>query len=100
MTVAETILSQLGGRKFLAMTGARNLLASANSLSFKLPRFAGCPVTHVIVTLTAHDDYTVEFFRIGRRIRSAAEPLARVEGVYCDNLRAVFTAETGLATSL
>ena len=37
ITVAKTILRQLGGRSFIFMTGARNLIASADSLSFRIP---------------------------------------------------------------
>ena len=32
MKVADIILEQLGGNKFLAMTGAKNLLADGNTL--------------------------------------------------------------------
>ena len=38
MSTAKEILNQLGGNKFIAMTGARNLGATENSLCFKLPR--------------------------------------------------------------
>lgn len=40
MTVANTILEQLGGSKFLAMTGAKNLLADGNTLLMTLPKIA------------------------------------------------------------
>ena len=35
--VAETILAQLGGRKFQVMTGAKYFLGGADYLQFKLP---------------------------------------------------------------
>lgn len=38
LTVANTILHQLGGRRFIAFTGARDLLGDTNSLTFKLPK--------------------------------------------------------------
>jgi len=33
MKIAEIILEQLGGNKFIRMTGARNLVGDTNSLS-------------------------------------------------------------------
>ena len=36
--VAMEILKQLGGNKFLAMTGAKNLAYDDNSLNMKLPK--------------------------------------------------------------
>ena len=36
MTVARSILDQLGGARFVAMTGARELVGSADSLTFKI----------------------------------------------------------------
>lgn len=100
MTVANTILEQLGGNKFIAMTGARNLTGSDNSLSFRLPGAGGfCKqgINAVKITLTAMDDYIVEALRIrGSKIA----PVAYREGVYCDTLRETFETMTGLRTSL
>jgi hypothetical protein len=36
LTVARSILDQLGGERFVAMTGARELVGSADSLTFKI----------------------------------------------------------------
>lgn len=36
MTVSQTILSQLGGNRFIAMTGSKNFVGSDDALSFKL----------------------------------------------------------------
>ena len=38
MEIANTILDQLGGNKFLAMTGANHLLADGNTLRMTLPK--------------------------------------------------------------
>ena len=38
MKVANTILEQLGGQKFLAMTGANHLVADGNTLRMALPK--------------------------------------------------------------
>ncbi len=65
MTVATTILEQLGGRRFLVMTGARYLLAHAAALSFQLPsNFAKNGINRVRVDLNSHDLYDVTFSRL------------------------------------
>ena len=53
MTVAKTILAQLGGSRFVAMTGARHMAGDATSLSFGLPRFPGVKVNKVKIGTTA-----------------------------------------------
>ena len=94
MNVAETILSQLGGNRFVVMTGAKNLLKDHNALSMRLP---SRKVTHVRITLDPSDTYTVLFLRMrGYQVTE----VARVSDVYADSLREVFTRYTGLETSL
>ena len=100
MTVAKTILAQLGGGRFVAMTGARHMTGSANSLSFGLPRFPGVKVNKVKITLTPMDLYDVEFYRINVRAKDPCKLIERHEGVYDDMLQNVFTSATGLATRL
>jgi hypothetical protein len=75
MTVARTILDQLGGARFVAMTGAREFVGSADSLTFKIgvnPK----RVSQVRVTLTPAHLYSVTFFRMARRRRSKATSIA------------------------
>jgi hypothetical protein len=43
MTVARTILDQLGGARFVAMTGAREFVGSADSLTFKVSTRSASP---------------------------------------------------------
>ena len=100
LTVANTILAQLGGGRFTVMTGAKNYLGSANSLSFRLPGSGGfCKdgINAVRIVLEASDTYTVTFSRVHG---SKVTEVATVDGVYEDTLRTVFTEHTGLATSL
>lgn len=98
MTVANTILAQLGGRRFIAMTGAKDLTGGSDSLFFSVGRNAK-RINRVKVTLTAADDYTVEFGRYSPK-NFTYTPVETVEGVYCENLTDVFTQGTGLLTSL
>jgi hypothetical protein len=96
MQTANTILAQLGGNKFLAMTGASNLIGRPDGLSFKVGR-NDAKVTHVRVTLTPADEYTVEFINV-RGVN--VKPLATVEHVQADNLARVFETKTGMRVSL
>lgn len=98
MQVAETILQQLGGNRFIAMTGARNFVGRPASLTFALPgRMTTNGANRVVVELTSDDLYTVEFLRVrGLNLSTVGE----VSGVYAESLRAVFEQETGLRTSL
>ena len=100
MNEAQTILNQLGGSQFIAMTGAKNFLSTDSGLQFDLPaRIAAKGINKVRVTLTERDDYTVEFFKYRPRAM-ACDTVSTRDGVYCDALRAVFTTETGLDTRI
>ena len=98
--VAETILAQLGGQRFIAMTGAREFLGDAKVLQFKLPRGAKDGCNAVRIELDASDTYTVTFYKVGRAPTYKLTTLASVEHVYSDSLRRVFESHTGLYTSL
>ena len=92
MVVADEILRQLGGGRFVAMTGSRNFIGSDNSLSFKVGRNAH-RIGYVSITLNAMDTYDMAF-------PGARGKVTEIGGVYNDQLQAVFTKATGLYTSL
>ena len=94
--VAKTILQQLGGNKFIAMTGAKNLGASNKSLSMKIGRNSKS-INYVVITLKSSDLYDVEFIRIRGAKRTVVKKL---KGVYADQLQTMFTKYTGMRTSL
>ncbi len=98
MTVANTIFKQLGGNRFNVMTGAKNLIASADALSFRLPsNFAQKGINAVRIRLTPADTYEVTFSNIrGTKVTV----VSTFDDVYADSLRTLFTSETGLDTSL
>ena len=103
MTVAQTILAQLGGNRFIVTTGAKNFTASPNCLSFHLANAKEANgVKYVKIRLNAFDTYDVEFLGPAPRAKRFEAPEVKdyKEGVYADQLRAVFTAATGLVTSL
>ena len=98
--IAQTILNQLGGRRFVAMTGAKNFVADSENakLSFKLPaRFAKNGINHVSIRLTPMDVYTVKFSKIWA---SKVTEISNHNDIYCDMLVELFESETGLYTHL
>lgn len=97
--VANTILSQLGAGHFIAMTGAKNLVAGENMLQFSIGRGASNKANKVRITLTEQDDYCIEFYRWSAK-KLEATLVDTAEGVYADSLRHVFTSRTGFDTSM
>ncbi len=94
--VAKEILTQLGGNKFIAMTGAKNLVDGGKFLGFKLPR-AKDGINYVKITLTSMDLYDIEF---GRIRANDYKVIKKVSGIYNDQLQNIFTKVTGLHTRL
>jgi hypothetical protein len=94
--IAKTILEQLGGNKFIAMTGAKNLGAGENYLSFKIGRNAS-KATHIKITLNCMDTYDMEFIKCRK---FEAKTLNILGSIYAEDLQRIFTSETGLNTSL
>lgn len=103
LTVATTILEQLGGRRFMAMTGAKHFLAldeARGALRFKLPGkpgFVKKGINLVKITLMPSDTYTVTAYRYKGLEVTEVETH---DDIYADVLRDVFTRMTGLAVSL
>ena len=98
--IANTISTQIGRQAFFMM-GAKNLVGHESALSFKVGRNSK-GVTHVMVTLTADDLYTVEFIKINMhpRAKEMRKVLATVEGIYVDQLHTTIEGGTGLYLSL
>lgn len=94
--IAPTILAQLGGGRFLAMTGAKGLLGLPNGLAFQIGRNA-TRANRVRVTLDASDTYTIT---TSRYAKLNVTPVAKLEGVYAEDLQRAFTDLTGLDTHL
>lgn len=99
--IANTILKQLGGRMFLTMTGASELVAGEDYLRMKLPaRSTKNKCTHLCVTLDADRDlYQVEFTRWNSRSLTHTR-LSVHDGIYWDMLQTLFTDQTGLYTRM
>lgn len=97
MTIANTILAQLGGAKFRAMTGAHSFTGDAHALTFKFPN-GRAKVFACKIRLNAMDTYDVEFFKKDGKYNVVMSDY--LEGVYADMLGDMFTRITGLDVSL
>ena len=98
--VAGIILQQLGGNKFLAMTGSKNLSFSATSknpeLSMQLTKNK-VGAKYLKIVLMPDDTYTMIFSKI---VKNNLVTVKEYQGVYCDMLQSIFTKVTGLDTHL
>lgn len=98
LTVANTILQQLGGRQFLMMVGAKTVLGEPLGLIIRLGRNAK-KATHFQVSLNSDDTYDAYIRKVNSKTFEVKD-LAVAEGIYCDQLREFFERETGLLTRL
>ena len=95
--VATAIIAQLGGRRFMAMTGTRHFLVTGDGVQFRIGRGALHGITLVTIALTPMDTYRVRFYRTRGVTSTLVEEL---DDVYCDTLRSAFTRVTGFDTRL
>ena len=95
---AETILRQLGGRRFIAMTGSKDFVTDNKKrrLMFKIGRNSK-NINFVEIKLNIMDTYDMNFYklRMGKLTLKS-----KSNGVYNDQLQSVFTKHTGLDTRL
>ena len=97
---AQIILTHLGGRRFVMMTGAKQLLGDATSLTFSLPRtphYVKQGINKVRITLTQMDTYTMECFKLTKK---GCERITYSEDLFAEDLQPYFTRATGLETHL
>ena len=101
--IAQTILAQLGGNRFIAMTGASSFSSwhaidnIRGGLTFRIPRNNSIRATSVRIYLMDSDTYRVQFCTMKDYEFII---IATREDVYADNLRTIFEEVTGLYTSL
>ena len=98
-TKANIILKQLGGTRFVAMTGAKDFSIIENGLQFKLPnRFAKDGINCVRVVLTSKDLYNVEYGIVKNNM--TYEVVNTDIDLYNDQLQNSFRTNTGLEVAL
>ena len=95
--IGLTILKQLGGNRFLAMTGSKGLNVQDNGFAFRLPRNAKDGINYVQISLNGLDLYDLEFKSIWR---GRIKVVKSFTDIYDDQLKELFTETTGLNTSL
>ena len=101
--IAETALSQLGGNKFRVMTGAHDIFfdTEKNGDIALILKFKGCTKFNCLRVIYnfGPDTYTIKLLKWSRaKMQVIAEKCHT--GIYADMLQEIFTAETGLRTSL
>src|SRR5574343_720097 len=115
--IANIILSQLGGNRFLGMTGSKNLTHGIDEenrsyLSMKLSGLVkGRKYNYLKIVYEFDDTYTMVFQNIKQRtekqlmkVLALGQELPSpftiketiITGVYCDMLQDIFEQETGL----
>lgn len=100
--IAQTILEQLGGNRFIAMTGAKKLIAHEDGLSFKIGRNSS-GANYVKITLNTLDLYDMVFEKISQSKKTfeiTRKEVGNHTDIYDDMLQSCFTNTTGLHTSL
>ena len=103
--IANTILQQLGGHKFVVMTGVKQLIADDvhenPALRMNLSRNA-TSANRLTISLMPDDTYTMEFYRqeIKKDWSVKRTEIEKREGVYCDMLQDIYTEVTGQYTYL
>lgn len=95
MEFYKQILQQLGGNRFIAMTGTKNFVYDLKelSLSMKLSRNKA-NATHLKIQVNSLDLYDLTFYKCTEQI----EVVKQVNNIYDDMLQPIFTEVTGLYT--
>lgn len=102
--VGSTIIQQLGGNRFISMTGAKDFgLLPELGIHFKIGKNHR-NINFVTIKFNEGLDLyemTFEKMRISKKTWDVKRTVVSShEQVYCDMLQSVFTSETGMYTSL
>ena len=109
MTTATIILEQLGGNKFVAMTGSHHFVSDSDTLRMQLRRNRSGANRLFIMLDRGTDTYTMRFFyyragkiniKNGRFIQEVEREITQYTGVYAEDLCRIFEAVTGMTTHL
>ena len=94
---AGETLKQLGGNRFIMMTGAKHFGVGPNGMSFKIGRNSK-RVNHVTIDLDrGRDLYNMSFDWVTIK---GIKNKKKLKGIYNDQLQDMFTKYTGMYTSL
>lgn len=106
--IANTILQQLGGRRFVVFTGSKDFMAIENGLKMSLAKNAS-KANRLEITLNGADLYNMKFYRYtpwrfstrGGKFTEYPEKITIVKeykNCYFDQLQELFTETTELYT--
>ncbi len=99
--VAKIILQQIGGRRFVTMTGSHDFINLGNGLRMSLSRNKTSANRLEIIYDEGADLYNLRFYRHSfsrKTFEVKTKDIKTYEGVYCDMLEDIFTDVTGLYT--
>lgn len=99
--IAKTILEQIGGRRFAAMTGSKDFIDMGNGLRMSLARNKTSVNRLDIIYDGGADLYNMRFYRktfSKKTFECRTKDIETHEGIYCDMLEEMFTMVTGLHT--
>ena len=108
MSVADTILEQLGGNRFVVMTGSSHFVSDKNTLRMHLAKNKS-RANRLDITLDWDDTYKMVFYkytapRFNKKTyqftNDRTEIIKVYSGVYFDMLQELFTEVTGMYTHL
>ncbi len=110
MNIADIIYQQLGGGRFIAMTGCNSFIWDDrnNSLQMCIPRNSS-KANRLTITYKPDDTYNMRFWRYtscrwsSKYAKMYPEKYTDIkvfDGVYCDQLQELFTEVTGMYTRL
>lgn len=98
LTIANTILSQMGGSgRLTGFIGAYNYTGTENGVTFRFKCRAKNGSNTFRVTLDPSDTYTIEFLSVRGTSFKIKEALS---DIYAEDLVRVFQDKTGLCLSL
>ena len=97
MSVAKTILSQLGGNKFTVMTGAKNFVDTGDGLSMRIGRNKTSS-NYLKITLNMMDLYDMKFCQVTKNFEEKS--VTEYNNVFNDQLTEIFESHTGMYTTL
>ena len=99
LQVANTILAQLGGLRFIVMTGASDFIGGDWHLIFSLPAgIAREGINKIRITLDWTDTYIFEALKVYSGPELKFDTIEKLDFVYADDLQEIFTRVTGLDT--
>lgn len=99
--VAKIILQQIGGRRFVTMTGSHDFINLGNGLRMSLSRNKTSANRLEIIYDEGADLYNLRFYRQSfsrKTFEVKTKDIKTYEGVYFDMLEEIFTDVTGLYT--